>query len=536
MATKAIKKDAVSKVGKTDKRDTTTSKKKETENATPAGETRKLSTKKKTAKSEPSTSMLLEKIALVSDSNKALQKEIKTISGIFGDNQKILISMKAMMDTLTSMLGHIQKQPRPAGTSEDDMQKLYEGLSHIKAQSDMIDRINDQTVRLQEEISRISELQDASGSQELTRQIMDSKDSIQNNSKMIIKIARRIDEIRDDLRTVSGKADSLADIGQELDGLRDSIKKISGKAAMLEGRTTLMEDLRQELDGIKKGISSSADLHEELDSIKITIDDISSKAAKIDPLGGIIEGLNKQFKSVKARADTADSIGRKAIGEIAGKIDKIEAEINTLAHRADSTAFVGQGLEQVQKDVSSLKHNISDRTTSIEKRITSAADILKRQDASSAEFHKKADMLFKEMQTVKSTATRASSDSSKEVMALLKLSEYQSSIRMYAESKYGDVRDLRKIATKTTDIINLFDKISIESGEKIPLPHEVRRWAVGKILDCADRWEIRFGDVYPVLTRIIGRSMLKEVVRIKQVREIYGIKAVDKIRKDLGIT
>jgi hypothetical protein len=54
----------------------------------------------------------------------------------------------------------------------------------------------------------------------------------------------------------------------------------------------------------------------------------------------------------------------------------------------------------------------------------------------------------------------------------------------------------------------LFDRISIESGEKIPLPHEVRQW----------------------------RDMLKESVRIQQIRDIYGIRAVDEIRNDLNIS
>ena len=40
--------------------------------------------------------------------------------------------------------------------------------------------------------------------------------------------------------------------------------------------------------------------------------------------------------------------------------------------------------------------------------------------------------------------TKLSSDSSNEMMALLKLSEYQSNIRMNTESKYGNSKDLRK--------------------------------------------------------------------------------------------
>ena len=263
---------------------------------------------------------------------------------------------------------------------------------------------------------------------------------------------------------------------------------------------------------------------------------ISSKASKIDSLGGVIDGLKQQFETVATRANSVDNVSLESIKELAGKIDKIETEIGALSHRADSTAFVGEGLKSVQEDLSDFKQNVFDKTNSIEQKISSASDMIKRQDAASAEFHKKTEKLFEEMQSVRSVTNKASDDSSKEMMALLKLSEYQSNIRMNAESKYGEAKDLEKMASQTADIVNLFDRISIESGEKIPLPHEVRQWAVSKILDCADKWEIRFSDVYSILTNAIGRDLLKEAVRIQQVRDIYGIRAVDEIRKDLNIS
>ena len=121
-------------------------------------------------------------------------------------------------------------------------------------------------------------------------------------------------------------------------------------------------------------------------------------------------------------------------------------------------------------------------------------------------------------------------------MAILKLNEYQSSIRMQAESKYGDIKDVEKMASQTTELINLFDKLSIETDDKIPLPHEVRRWAVGKIFDCADKWELRFSEVFNILIDNLGRELLKESIRIPQVRDIFGIRAVDEIRNELGIS
>ncbi len=107
---------------------------------------------------------------------------------------------------------------------------------------------------------------------------------------------------------------------------------------------------------------------------------------------------------------------------------------------------------------------------------------------------------------------------------------------MNAESKYGELKDLENMADQTTQIVNLFDKLSIEAQEKMPIPNEVRQWAVSKILDCADKWEVRFSDVFNILTNNLGRDLLKESIRIKQVRDIFGIRAVDEIRKELNIS
>lgn len=498
----------------------------------------KITKKKPTskAKKEPSPSILLKKVASVSDSNKALQKEIKVMSKIFGENQKVLVSMKGMIDTLTSTLEHIQKQSKQINIIEDDTQKLYAGLNQVRSQSNLVNKINDQTSKLEKEISKISELQKASKSQDISQQVEDSMNSIKNNSQMIIKIAQRIDEVRDDLRKVSGKTDSFLEIGSEMDNLKNTINEISGKTAKLDTGSQIIESLKQELGRISEGVSSNSNLNAELDAIKITIDAISSKASKIDSLGGVIDGLKQQFDSIAAKASSVDNLSIESIKELGGKIDKIETEIGALAKRADSTAFVGEGLKSVQEEVSNFKQNVFDKTNSIEQKISSVSDTLKRQDESTIEFHKKSERLFQELQSVKEVTNKASSDSSKEMMALLKLSEYQSNIRMNAESKYGVSKDIEKMASQTADIVNLFDRISIESGEKIPLPHEVRQWAVSKILDCADKWEVRFSDVYSILTNAIGKDMLKEAIRIQQVRDIYGIRAVDEIRKDLNIS
>ena len=446
---------------------------------------------KKITKREPSPTILLKKVASVSDSNKDLQKEIKGMSKIFGENQKILVSMKGMIDTLTSTLEHIQKQSKQINSIEDDTQKLYSGLNHVKTQFNLVNKINDQTTKLQEEVNKIS---NASKSQALSQQVEDSINSIKNNSSMIIKIAQRIDEVRDDLKTISGKADSFLEIGSEMSKLKNSVEAISGKTGKLEIGTQIIESLKQELGKIMDGESFTSNLNAELEAIKITIDAISSKASKIDSLGGVINGLKQQFDTIALKTNSVEGLSLESIKELGDKINMIE------------------------------------------EKVSSVSDIVKRQDVSTAEFHKKSEKLFEEMQSVKNVTNKVSNDSSNEMMVLLKLSEFQSGIRMNAESKYGNAKDLEKMAAQTADIVNLFDRISIESGEKIPLPYEVRQWAVSKIFDSADKWEIRFSDVYSILTNAIGKDLFKEVVKIQQVRDIFGIRAVDQIRNDLNIS
>ena len=490
----------------------------------------------KTVKRQPNPAAVLKKVALVSDSNKALQKEIKVMSKIFGENQKVLVSMKGMIDTLTSTLEHIQKQSKQINIIEDDTQKLYAGLNQVRTQSNLINKINNQTEKLENELNKISEIQKTSKPLEISQKVEDSINSITNNSQMIIKIAQRIDEVRDDLKEVSGKTNSFLEITSEMNKLKENIEEISGKTENISTGNQVVESLKQEFEKIIAGVSEASNVNAELEAIKISIDMISSKASKIDSLGGVIDGLKQQFETVSSTVNSSDAISLESIKELGGKIDKIETEIGSLSKRADSTAFVGENLKLVQEDFSNFKSNVYDKTDNIEQKITSVSDTLKRQDESTIEFHKKSEKLFQEIQSVRNVTNKASSDSSKEMMALLKLSEYQSNIRMNTESKYGESKDLEKMASLTSEIVNLFDRISIESGEKIPLPHEVRQWAVSKILDCADKWEIRFSDVYSILTNAIGRDMLKESIRIQQVRDIYGIRAVDEIRKDLNIS
>jgi len=149
-----------------------------------------------------------------------------------------------------------------------------------------------------------------------------------------------------------------------------------------------------------------------------------------------------------------------------------------------------KNLENIKAEFVTLREYVGDNEDELLEKISGISEMINRTEASSAEFHKKADSIIQELQKIRNITNKASITTSNEVIGLLKLSEYQSNIRMLAESKYGSLGDIEKMAEQTAEIVNLFDKISIESEKKIPLPNEVRQWAIGTIFDCADRWEI----------------------------------------------
>jgi chromosome segregation ATPase len=400
---------------------------------------RKRSVKKQSAKTkrDPSPSQVYNKVNAVSESTKALSKEIKGMAKIFKDNQKILVSMSDMMESISLAMTQMQKQAKQINIIEEDTQRLFTGLNQVKIHEKFITKLNKQTEQLDQKIIKIDEKQDfIPKSNEIMKSISESKESIRNNSKMIMKIANRVDQVKD-------KMDDEPKVGKDV--------------------TSQIEELRE---SIKSMTSRTGDIGNDMSNLK-------------NEIGGIIS--NPKISSL-----------------------------------------IGDGMKTFKSE--------------IEEKISNISNMINRSDKIVSEFHQKTDKVMHELQGVKGVTNKASDDSSKEVMAILKLNEYQSSIRMQAESKYGDIKDVEKMATQTTELINLFDKLSIETEDKIPLPHEVRQWAVGKIFDCSDKWELRFSEVFGILTDNLGKELLKEAIRIPQVRDIFGIRAVDEIRNELNIS
>ena len=349
---------------------------------------RKRIIKKESAKTkrDPSPSQVYNKVNAVSESTKALSKEIKGMAKIFKDNQKILVSMSDMMESISLAMTQMQKQAKQINIIEEDTQRLFTGLNQVKIHEKFITKLNKQTEQLDKKIVKIDEKQDSMPkTNEIIKSISESKESIRNNSKMIMKIANRVDQVKD-------KMDEEPKVGRNV--------------------TSQIEELR--------------------------------------------EGI----RSITSRT-----------GDIGIDMSNLKNEIGGLVSSPKISSLIGDGMKTFKSE--------------IEEKISNISNMIDRSDQIVSEFHQKTDKVMHELQSVKGVTNKASDDSSKEVVAILKLNEYQSSIRMQAESKYGDIKDVEKMATQTTELINLFDRLSIETENKIPLPYEVRQWAVGKIFDSA---------------------------------------------------
>lgn len=428
---------------------------------------------------------LAKKVATVSTDTRSLSRDFKVIVKIFGDNQKILISMKGMIDELVGALDAIQKQSKRIVSLESDTQKLFDGFGEMRTHSRMITQLDSQAAKMQETIRGMDErTRIAGGIENISKKVNENNDSIKNNAQMIIKIGRHLDKMRDDISGSTVRPSSIKEIHSELTRLK-----------------TLFEEAQAK--------------HIDDPNITLEISALSEKMVALSQLPVEISSVQKHLQALSTTNDT-----------IAPIVNELQDQLGRVASKVDSAG----SLESIRGEFVSLRDEVLGRASKVDAGLVSLTESLGRSEKSTAEFHQKADALFETIKSIKGDEERTSSESTSEVMALLRLSEFQSNVRMLVESKYGEVSDLESIATQTVDVLNVFDKLAVETGTNVRLPQGVRQWAISKILECADRWEIRFSDVLGILREKIGASLLKESIRMSQVRDIFGTRAVDEIQ------
>jgi len=120
-----------------------------------------------------------------------------------------------------------------------------------------------------------------------------------------------------------------------------------------------------------------------------------------------------------------------------------------------------KNLENIKSEFVTLREYMGGSADELQEKISSVSEMINRVDASSAEFHKKVDSIIQELQKMRNVSQKVENTTADEVIGLLKLSEFQSNMRMQAESKYGTLEEVEKMAEQTAEIVNLFDKISV---------------------------------------------------------------------------
>ena len=125
-----------------------------------------------------------------------------------------------------------------------------------------------------------------------------------------------------------------------------------------------------------------------------------------------------------------------------------------------------KNLENIKAEFVTLREYVGNNEDELLEKISGISEMINRTEASSAEFHKKADSIIQELQKIRNATNKASITTSNEVIGLLKLSEYQSNIRMLAESKYGSLGDIEKMAEQTAEIVNIFIKYRSSQQKK----------------------------------------------------------------------
>ena len=283
----------------------------------------------------------------------------------------------------------------------------------------------------------------------------------------------------------------------------------------------------------------------------------SSRAdAAASAAAGEVAALREQVERASSRADAAASAAAEAAGAIRaraageddnagdagsliGLLKSIESKVDSLAERAGASApAVESARTVVESGLAGLRDDLASRAESVERRVDSLADAVFRTEAAASELRARADAAPGGPGGPGGEAERASDAPSGEAAALLRLSGYLSSMRMRAESKYGGTAELGEMSERTAGIAGILGGIPAGpggGGTAVPAPAEVRQWAVSKMLECADRWDVRFSDALGILVSGLGRDELKEAVRVRQVRDIYGARAAAELRAELGM-
>ena len=460
-----------------------------------------------------------------------MRDEMQALSKAVASDKSRMPAISGMSESLAAVLVQIQKQSRQIAGLKKETQGLFEGLEEISGRSEskrssMESRLHD----VQQKIEKIAEIQGQADSEAVAEKINDSVRSIIEDSESIAGLSRALDATRNEIRVVGARAASATGTGIEIDALRT---EISGMADAVNAGSVSSAHLKQEFDSLADRVDavakSSSGMQED---IRETLGQVAAETAKIKDVDAVLDGFKKQLDTITSRTESAARI--EIPESVTGRLESIGSEIAVLAKSADEAALTKDSLDRVREELVSVKSDIAGIIGIMDQKMSSASGILQRQQEDASELYRKIDEMYSRIQEIKGSSDESAREASNETTRLLRLSEYQSAMRMSSESKYGDLDTIREMSAKTAGINEVFGGGGGDNDGPGGLPPDVGRWAVSKILDCADRWEIRFVDVYSIMKESMGADMVRRFINMSQVRDIYGIRAVNEINEESG--
>ena len=527
---------------------------------------------------------LSSKVDSVARSNRELRGEIRAIAAMLEKNQGGFSQIGGITESLAAVLLQIQKQSRQISGLKKETQGLFSGLDEISDKSDAITGLEKQVQIIQKKIAGIAAATATVQKSTLQRQQEEQKKSIDEknktyekiegvrativaNSESIAGLSQSIGQMQKQVKIVAARSASAARTDTEIDGLRSEIEKITdvarpgSVAGMLRAE---MEKVTQKVESLTDTAGRVGDIEDALGSIMAGTVKIQGMGADLEEckrqIGEMISSVNEQQSKYQKGKDGDDDDNDDAY---TAELKSLAEEVRLLAQKAGEISPIGQSMKTVQSEVAALKSKIQEDTSRLGVEMAGVAGEIQRRGKEAADTFKKIDDIYARIGNVRDTAQRTSDDAMHEVAKMLKLSEFQSAIRMNAESKYGDLTVIEGMARDTAGICTLFEDAELSQKDKdvqqsqndlqddndndngitdakttatsTAIPPDVIKWAVGKMLECGDRWEIRFADLYRAMKDAMGATVLSGALRMHQVRDIYGIRAVNEIKSDLKI-
>ena len=85
---------------------------------------------------------------------------------------------------------------------------------------------------------------------------------------------------------------------------------------------------------------------------------------------------------------------------------------NTNDDKTSNYSSLIKNLENIKSEFITLREYVGDNTDELQEKISSISDMINRTEASSAEFHKKADSIIQELQKIRNATNKASTTTS----------------------------------------------------------------------------------------------------------------------------